>query len=606
MRCGIARRRCPALEKHTGMHGDRIGYVWSAPDTIAIAARVQVNTNSFASTYGQIATHQAVQEKMDAVILDRARRARASLLHVLRRLSDIGPLTISPPDGGYFLFADFSKCADAYQRLGYQRADQFLLQEATVATISGAFFAPGLDDFSHFVRINCGRSLEVLNEACSRLELAVQRLGIPRTTRAACCPVGMAPRRSRSERTSQMPAAQLSDRTDNRALEAQKIGANALDHHLDLFDRLTVRCGAASAYCAILEQVLGISLRQAVVSTSEHAAPFNFASSVSYVLPQLAIQQAGLRLPAPIVVLVSSLVPFDNRHYPRGFVLPDGRRFNLFANRVRKSCAMFQPASDAESLADGRPFLQAYPWLRPYLAKSAPFGNAADQIAAVMEAMAERWFAVPAAQIVIRSFEDTARQMLVRLLDTHDPWVERILLDSVARRFIAESLMGTFCAWGESHGSFLFWNRRGDRLGRFVERDGGLVDGDTRIPFTSEALARSLRTGAIWPGVFLCLMMTSYLPGLPVAGGPKQPEYYRAMIRAANAAGGLDRSINLSTYGYWCIDTTRLTPRRTEQFHVPAQGAGLWLTTRHCDASWVCEQLSECPVLPMPPLPSYA
>jgi aspartate aminotransferase len=173
-------RRCTSTltgpGKTYGMHGDRIGYVWAAPDTIEVAARVQVNTNSFASTYGQVATHFAVQEEMDEVLLARARYARASLEAVLGRLAKLSSLKIAPPEGGYFLFVDFSGCADSYGRLGHERADQFLLQEARVAAISGTFFGQGIDDLRHFVRLNCGRSIELLNEACARIEAAVARL----------------------------------------------------------------------------------------------------------------------------------------------------------------------------------------------------------------------------------------------------------------------------------------------------------------------------------------------------------------------------------------------------------------------------------------------
>jgi hypothetical protein len=361
----------------------------------------------------------------------------------------------------------------------------------------------------------------------------------------------------------------------------------------------------ASAYCSLLEEVLGFSLRQAVISTSEHAAPFNYASSVSYVLPQLSIQYAGLRAPARIVVLVSALVPFDNRHYPRGFLLEDGRRFNLFSNRVRKSCSMLQPAVDIDSRGDGGSFIEMYPWLRPYFTNQMSFTDAAHQMSTVMEAIATKWFAIAACPVTIRPFEDVARRMLIRLLESHDPWLERILFDSPTRRRVAETLTGTFCAWGDKHGSFLFWNRRGDRLGRFVEENQCLVDDDVRVPLTRESLLDSLTNKAIWPGVFLSLMMTSYLPGLPVAGGPKQPEYYRAMIRAANAVGILSRGPELSTYGYWCVDMTRLSPSRTHLRHIPAEGAGLWLTDGACDAGWICEQLAQCPILPLPPLPAY-
>lgn len=175
-----AMRQCTAMVtgpgKTYGMHGDRIGYIWATKEVVDVAARVQVNTNSFASTYGQIATHLAVQEEMDEVALGRATHGRASLKTVLDRLRSQSALQIDPPDGGYFLFVNFSSYAALYERCGYERADMFLLHEARVATISGCHFAEAFDEMRHFVRINCGRSMETLDEACTRILDALSRL----------------------------------------------------------------------------------------------------------------------------------------------------------------------------------------------------------------------------------------------------------------------------------------------------------------------------------------------------------------------------------------------------------------------------------------------
>jgi aspartate aminotransferase len=162
--------------KTYGMHGDRIGYAWAPPEVVEMAARVQVNTNSFASTYGQVATHIAVQEEMDAVALERASHARQNLEIVRERLSRIDSVQVASPDGGYFLFVDFTRYANSYERMGYTTADLFLLQEARVASIGGLHFGPDQDKMRHFVRLNCGRSIEVLNEACSRIENAIASL----------------------------------------------------------------------------------------------------------------------------------------------------------------------------------------------------------------------------------------------------------------------------------------------------------------------------------------------------------------------------------------------------------------------------------------------
>jgi aspartate aminotransferase len=162
--------------KTYGMHGDRLGYVCARPAMIDMAARVQVNTNSFASTYAQVAGHRAFQADMDMVAQERARTARETLETVAGRLDGLNGLDVDIPEGGYFLFVDFSACASRYAQLGCDGAASFLLQKAGVATIDGRTFADGQAGMEHFVRVNCGRSWDVLDEACTRIERAVTAL----------------------------------------------------------------------------------------------------------------------------------------------------------------------------------------------------------------------------------------------------------------------------------------------------------------------------------------------------------------------------------------------------------------------------------------------
>lgn len=161
--------------KTYGMHGDRIGYLCGPADIVEAAARAQVNLTSFASTYGQIATHLALQPEMDEVAVARARTARTNLETMLEELSAAPALTVDRPQGGYFLFVDFSGYAQDYERLGHEQADQFLLAEARVATICGDHFAEG-SALHHFVRINCGRSAPLLRQAGERIRRTLTRL----------------------------------------------------------------------------------------------------------------------------------------------------------------------------------------------------------------------------------------------------------------------------------------------------------------------------------------------------------------------------------------------------------------------------------------------
>ncbi|HEX8615481.1 MAG TPA: pyridoxal phosphate-dependent aminotransferase [Telluria sp.] len=165
--------------KTYGMHGDRIGYLCAPAAFIAVAANVQVNLNSFACTYGQVACFYALHRNMDEVALSRATHARDNTLHMIDLLRACH-LSVHTPQGGYFIFVDLAAYAGRYGERGMQSAEQFLLEKARVAAINGEHFAEGYADagrYRHFVRINCGRDREVLVQAAGRIQAALEELG---------------------------------------------------------------------------------------------------------------------------------------------------------------------------------------------------------------------------------------------------------------------------------------------------------------------------------------------------------------------------------------------------------------------------------------------
>ena len=164
--------------KTYGMHGDRIGYILSNSTFIKLASVAQVNMNSFASTYGQVSTFYAMQEKFDEISRNRAIQARSNISLIVDELTSM-KLLVSMPQGGYFLFISFMNYASLYEKAGYKNASDFLLEKAKVASISGEHFAMGYSNskiYRNYVRINCGRKLGVLREAVLRIKGSLERL----------------------------------------------------------------------------------------------------------------------------------------------------------------------------------------------------------------------------------------------------------------------------------------------------------------------------------------------------------------------------------------------------------------------------------------------
>ncbi|NKC19128.1 MULTISPECIES: pyridoxal phosphate-dependent aminotransferase [Pseudoalteromonas] len=162
--------------KTYGMHGDRAGYICAPANLINMMARVQVNLNSFAATYAQIATNEAMQAYMDDVAHQRAVNSRANLQNYTDLLNAIDGVVAPVPQGGFFIFVDLSAYGEKIQAAGYDTAAAFLLEKAKVASIGGMHFAEGSEALRHFVRMNCGRARETLEQAAQRIQQALESL----------------------------------------------------------------------------------------------------------------------------------------------------------------------------------------------------------------------------------------------------------------------------------------------------------------------------------------------------------------------------------------------------------------------------------------------
>jgi aspartate/methionine/tyrosine aminotransferase len=162
--------------KTYGMHGDRAGYICASEKLIKVMEKVQVNLNSFASTYAQIATHEAMQEYMDDIAKNRAVMARKNMQTFIEDLKSCAGLNVNEPEGGFFLFLDLTKYGKKIEKLGFESADQYLLEIAKVASIGGMHFGENIDDLRHYIRMNCGRDPITLKAAAKRIKDALEKL----------------------------------------------------------------------------------------------------------------------------------------------------------------------------------------------------------------------------------------------------------------------------------------------------------------------------------------------------------------------------------------------------------------------------------------------
>lgn len=164
------------VSKSHAMTGYRIGYLAGPPNVISAAARVQGQMTSGAATTSQIAAQAALSDPtcMPAVLAMReAFAARRKLM--LEELAGIPGLTVSPPQGAFYLFLNVAAHIGADTDFSDDIAlATWLLNEHLVATVPGTpFGAPGYLRWSYATdEQSLRRGVARLREALSGLATA--------------------------------------------------------------------------------------------------------------------------------------------------------------------------------------------------------------------------------------------------------------------------------------------------------------------------------------------------------------------------------------------------------------------------------------------------
>lgn len=162
------------FSKGFSMTGWRLGYM-AAPTWLAKAcSKIQSQCTSGANSFGQKAAVTALQEDKSATRHMRDTYLRRKNL-VRDRLNTIPGIKANDPQGAFYIFPEVSsyygKSVDGQTISSSDELALYLLQEAHVATVSGAAFGT-----PECIRLSFAASDEQLMEALDRIERALARL----------------------------------------------------------------------------------------------------------------------------------------------------------------------------------------------------------------------------------------------------------------------------------------------------------------------------------------------------------------------------------------------------------------------------------------------
>jgi aspartate aminotransferase len=120
---GLAGRTiyCQTFSKSYAMTGWRVGYLWGPADVIAAAARVHNTFNGSMNTAVQLAALTALQTcGPDVERMHASYKARRELMY--NGLKDIPGLTVSSPEGAFYLFPKYDADLPAAEMVAHLRS----------------------------------------------------------------------------------------------------------------------------------------------------------------------------------------------------------------------------------------------------------------------------------------------------------------------------------------------------------------------------------------------------------------------------------------------------------------------------------------------------
>ena len=155
------------FSKTYAMTGWRLGYGVMPEDLAAHVASLMTNSNSCTNSFVQQAGIAAIRGPQDDVfkMVEEFRRRRDVIVDGLNRIKGISCLR---PKGAFYVFPNISELP-----LGSAELEDYFLQEAGVATLSGTSFG----DFGDgYLRLSYANSVENIEKALEKIDRAVARL----------------------------------------------------------------------------------------------------------------------------------------------------------------------------------------------------------------------------------------------------------------------------------------------------------------------------------------------------------------------------------------------------------------------------------------------